>query len=106
MEYMLLNGIFGRHGNVLLRQVSLDERTNSKGIVRLLFPPVSTLKDRYKYLRKFPFLLPVAWIQRVLYGKFVKKVSIKRMIGDISEATEFSEERLKWLVNLNLKDFH
>lgn len=30
-----------------------------------LFPPVSTLKGRYPYLNKAPFLLPVAWVQRI-----------------------------------------
>ena len=106
MEYTLLNGIFGKHGNVLLRQMSLDERENSRGIVRLFFPPVKTLKDRYKYLRKFPFLLPLAWVQRVMFGVFVKKVSIKNMIKDIDEAVEFSDERMKWLNDLDLKDSH
>ncbi len=106
MEYTLLNGIFGKHGNVLLRQMSLDERENSHGLGRLLFPPVSTLKDRYKYLRKFPLLLPIAWIQRVLFGVFVKKVSVKQMIRDVDEATAFSDERIKWLSDLGLNKNH
>lgn len=106
MEYTLLNGVFGRHDNVLLRQMALDERENSHGVVRLLFPPVKTLETRYKYLKKFPFLLPVAWIQRVLFGIFVKKVNIGRMFKDIDEAVEFSDERLKWLGMLDLKDEH
>ncbi len=106
MEYTLLNGIFGKHGNVLYRQMALDERQNSHGIERLLFPPVSTLKKRYKYLRKFPFLLPVAWIHRVIYAKFVKKLSIKKMASGIVDATRFSDERMSWLKKLDLIDKH
>ena len=52
VEYFLANGIFGKHDNVLLRQFSLDEREDSKGLKRLLFPPAATLKNRYKYLQK------------------------------------------------------
>ncbi len=106
MEYFLLNGIFGRHDNVLLRQFSLDERENSRGLKRLFFPPVSTLQNRYKYLKKYPFLLPIAWLQRIIYGKFGKKIKITRMLKDLHSAVEYSDERMKWLKELDLTEKH
>lgn len=39
-------------------------RSNS-GRRAALFPPLSTLKGRYSYLQKAPFLLPIAWVQRI-----------------------------------------
>ena len=106
VEYFLTNGIFGKHDNVLLRQFSLDEREDSKGLKRLLFPPVSTLRNRYKYLQKYPFLLPVAWIQRILYGRFTKKVKFSKMLKDIKGASGFSDTRLQWLKELDLIERH
>jgi hypothetical protein len=106
LEYTLLNGVFGKNDNVLIRQVSLDENENTKGLRRLFFPAAKTLENRYKYLKKYPYLLPIAWIQRILYGRFGKKVKFTRMVSDINGAMEFSEERLKWLKKLGLNDKH
>jgi hypothetical protein len=106
LEYTLLNGVFGKNDNVLIRQVSLDENENTKGLRRLFFPAAKTLENRYKYLKKCPYLLPIAWIQRILYGRFGKKVKFTRMLSDINDAMEFSEERLKWLKKLGLNDKH
>ena len=106
VEYMLTNGIFGKHDNVLLRQFSLDENEDTHGLIRLLFPPVSNLENRYKYLKKMPFLLPIAWIQRIFYGRFGKKVRFTQMLKDVRGASEFSEERIKWLKKLDLQDKH
>jgi hypothetical protein len=98
--------VFGKNDNVLIRQVSLDENENTKGLRRLFFPAAKTLENRYKYLKKSPYLLPIAWIQRILYGRFGKKVKFTRMLSDINDAMEFSEERLKWLRKLGLNDKH
>ena len=106
IEYFLLNGIFGRHDNVLLRQFSLDERENSKGLKRLFFPPAKTLQNRYKYLRKYPFLLPIAWIQRIIYGKVGKKINFSRMFKDVRGAARYSDERIQWMKELDLVDKH
>lgn len=103
---MLCNGIFGKNDNVLIRQVALDEDETKKSWHRLLFPSAKALENRYKYLRQFPFLLPVAWIQRILYGRFNKKVSFSQMFASASEAFELSDERIKVLTELDLKDKH
>lgn len=55
--------------------VDASEETNVKsGRLAALFPPLATLRGRYPYLKKAPFLLPVAWIQRMFsYMKKRKK---------------------------------
>ena len=106
VEYMLFNGIFGKNDNVLIRQVALDENANKQKWNRLLFPSAKSLENRYKYLRKFPFLLPVAWIQRIIYGRFNKHVSFSQMFKSASEAFDFSDERIRKLKELGLQDKH
>lgn len=37
----------------------------SKGIIRSVFLPLDSMQRRYDYLRKYPFLLPIAWTERI-----------------------------------------
>ncbi len=106
MEYTLLNGIFGKQDNTIVSQVAKHEDDSIGGIRKILFPTVKMLDYRYKYLKKMPFLLPIAWIQRIFSAMFRWKYSLKTMAGDMKEAVEFSEERMKWLKELGLRDKH
>ena len=106
IEYTLLNGIFGKHGNVLVAQFAKPTDDNIRGYRKLFFPTVKALKEKYKYLRKYPFLLPIAWIHRLLSGLFFWKYSLKDMIKDVNDAKKFSDERLLWMEKLDLKDKH
>lgn len=41
--------------------------------VKSLFPPVQYLAGRYPYLEKHPYLLPIAWVSRIVtYGKSMR----------------------------------
>ena len=45
-------------------------RKAGNGLLRTVFPPARQLAGRYPYLKGKPYLLPVAWINRILkYGK-------------------------------------
>ncbi len=101
-EYSLLNGIFGKNDNKLISQVSKNEDNYIKGYRKILFPSVKILSIRYRYLEKYPFLLPFAWINRLFRALFKWKYSAKELIKDMKEATEYSDERLQWLRELDL----
>ncbi len=46
------------------------------GLVASLFPPAAALSARYPYLRQKPWLLPVAWTERLLkYGAETRKIA-------------------------------
>lgn len=106
VEYMLLNGVFGKHNNTVVSQVAKHEDDSIGGLRKILFPTVKMLDYRYKYLKKAPILLPVAWIHRVFSALFRLKYSFRQMAGDMKEAVEFSDERNKWLKELGLFDEH
>ena len=62
-------GVFGRFavsgGTVTLR--SEGEGTGRLAVIRKrLFPAAKTIESRYTYLQKRPWLLPVAWMHRVV----------------------------------------
>ena len=76
MLYDLLDsGVFGQSdmirkhsSNITLSAVAADRRgKKARGsILSTLFLPRATMENQYHYLRKYPVLLPVAWVQRIL----------------------------------------
>lgn len=60
--------------NMTLEAVSAQkEKRKAKGLRKSLFPDLSYMKQKYTYLKKYAFLLPVAWIQRTFDYLFNKK---------------------------------
>lgn len=68
-------GVFGdgsmsrKHSSTItLEAVSAQKegRRASHGLAKSLFPSVMELKGRYTYLENMPWLLPAAWVQRIL----------------------------------------
>lgn len=74
LEDLLSGGIYGsadasrlHSSNITLSAVSANKRgKRSKGnLLKALFPGRKALSVKYPYLKKYPFLLPVAWISRI-----------------------------------------
>ena len=76
---LLSAGIYGaadadrKHSASITMNAVSAERSGGKkrnSIMAAAFPSAKTLQNRYAYLQKYPFLLPVAWVQRLVkYGK-------------------------------------
>lgn len=96
LNFTIEGGVYGKHGRdrnvVYLKQQNRNEEKISKfkTLMFHIFPPVSSMKFRYSYLQKRPWLLPIAWVHRV----FDNRASWKRyaqhtkgiMTADTSEA--------------------
>ena len=73
LEDMLAGGMYGTADEDRLHSASITldavasqkQGRGAKGILASLFPPVFTLAGRYPYLRIRPWLLPIAWVQRI-----------------------------------------
>lgn len=67
LEDILQAGVFG--GSSLSRKHSsaytLDSASGGSGLVKSLFPPAESLKERYSFLKTSPALLPAAWAARL-----------------------------------------
>lgn len=103
-DYMLLYGIYGKHDNSVVSQLIKRGNEDKSLVQKLFFPSIDVLKNRYKYLKKYPFLLPAAWVHRFFSGVFRLKYSVKQMADDTGDASRFVEERRKWLKKLDLRD--
>lgn len=82
LEFTLEGGTYGKQGRdrsvVFLKQQNRNEEEISKfkTLVFHIFPPISSLENRYSYLQKHRWLLPVAWVHRVIdnrssWGRYV-----------------------------------
>lgn len=68
-QYTMEAGVYGFHNRKLSREQvrkGAEEGDGKKSALRkILFPRVEEIAKRYTYLKKLPFLLPIAWIDRV-----------------------------------------
>ena len=71
---LLYGGIYGssdrsrvHSSNMTLNAVSADKKgkTNRANLLKTIFPSVRYLENRFPYLHRMPYLLPVAWICRI-----------------------------------------
>jgi len=106
LEYSLEYGIFGINNNSMVVKVARYEDDSIGSIRKIFFPTVKLLDNRYTYLKKWPFLLPIAWVHRIFYALFTHKYSAKQVIGEIKGATEFFDRRIDWLSELGLMEEH
>lgn len=76
LDFTLDGGVFGHvgrsSGETWLKN---DERNNGeevskfKTLLHRAFPSADTIKSRYTYLQKYPWLLPFAWVHRLMKTK-------------------------------------
>lgn len=94
---ILTGGIYGNTDPVRLHSSKLtlcavDGRKH--GVVSALFPPYKTIKSSYTYVDKYPFLLPAAYVQRILSYTVKEKKNIKK---NSSASLEIGSKRISML---------
>ena len=73
-EGRLVGGLYGvndikraHSANMTLDAVAADRAGKKRrAVAKSVFLPLRSMSKKYPYLRKLPFLLPVAWVQRVI----------------------------------------
>ena len=70
---ILSGGIYGsadssrqHSATVTLNAVEADRTGSRRSILASLFPSRASMEYKYPYLRKYPLLLPIAWLHRIL----------------------------------------
>lgn len=94
LEFTLSGGIYGYvgrdKGTVFLKQQGRNDREEVSRVRTILnhaFPPVSSMENRYPYLQKRPWLLPAAWVHRLVASRseWARFASHTRQILDADE---------------------
>lgn len=75
LEFTLSGGVYGYVGRdkglIFLKQQNRNEKKVSKfrTLIFHAFPPVRSMQNRYTYLQKRPWLLPAAWVHRLVVSR-------------------------------------
>ena len=107
LQYMLSHGVYGTPFEENLYLPNIKKIHNSKikmyiDCVHQLFPSIIKLSPRYSYAKKFPILLPLAWIHRLLVIRFERKVTIINAIKEMQSSRFEVNTKNKLLRDLGL----
>lgn len=87
--------------NAVARQKEKKDRGG--GILHSVFLPLESMKGRYRYLEKAPFLLPTAWMQRIL--GYLREVGGSERGGNSpGDVIRMGERRLELLERYEILD--
>ena len=105
---LLRGGIYGaadrdrlHSSSMTLNAVSADKKgKRSSGVWQAAFPSAKALSNRYPYLQRQPYLLPVAWVSR--FCGYAKENADGN--GTAQKAVKIGTERIKLLKEYNIID--
>lgn len=107
LEDMLSGGVYGaadkqraHSSNITLNAVVSSKKSRESGkrasggyVLKTIFPPRKSMESRYPWLKKYPFLLPAAWISRILkYHAETKKGNPE---NNAAESIRIGNERVE-----------
>lgn len=107
---LLSGGVYGdasmsrKHSsNITLNAVQSQKKGNkiSKSVLKTIFPSAKSMETRYSYLKKFPFLLPAAWISRIL--KYRKETG-QGSGNSASDAIKIGNQRIELMKQYGIID--
>ena len=102
LDDMLDGGIFGQSdrnrmhsANITLHAVEHESTSAASGTIASLFPDKEYIKTNYSYARKYPFLLPAAYVHRIL--KYMSEHKNTAQNAGEKSSTQIGMERVKLL---------
>ena len=105
---LLSGGVFGtasrsRHhsATVTRNAVAADRAGEKSSLLQSLFPPARQLEGQYPYLKKTPWLLPLAWGSRM--GSYGLEL-LRRRDSSAAETLQIARERMELLRKLDIMD--
>lgn len=106
LDDLLASGVFGQSdmsrkhsSNITLNAMIADKRGEKastgklQAAIKAVCLPIDKLSDRFTYLKKMPFLLPIAWIQRVWIYK--KETAGNRVGNNAADSIKIGNERVE-----------
>ena len=109
LDDMLDGGIFGQNdmnrihsANITLNAVENESANAVSGVLASLFPDKEYIKTNYTYARKYPFLLPAAYIHRIL--KYLSGRKKEEQNTGEKSSTQIGMERVKLLGKYKIVD--
>ena len=87
--------------HVFVRGAYYSGKRNVSNVVKFtFFPKARTLGSKYAYAKKYPALLPVAWLHRALSSLW-RKIKGQTIVSP-AERSKFAQERVELLIRLRI----
>ena len=104
----LCGGVYGSNdltrlhsSTVTLNAVKASHTGEKSSVLRTVFPKRAYLERRYPYLKKRPYLLPVAWVQRLAHYAGEKKTGAD---SSASGSIKLAKERIELMKRYDIMD--
>lgn len=109
IEDIFNNGVGGRRDSseIFAKEIAFDLKDDAnKGsnifykFMRLLFPPIDSMNDKYNYAKEYKVLAPIAWIHHLFQGVSNKEYSLINKIKIVTCTLTVARKRNKlmnWL---------
>lgn len=96
LNYTLEADLYGKmRDNTVAKLRTKNKPSKISHIVKMFFPPKSQIEQRYTFLKKMPFLLPIAWIVRFFknFGLIPQQIKSLRYLNktNTDEVAVFDE---------------
>ena len=102
----LCGGVYGSNdytrlhsSTVTLNAVKASRTGEKSSVLRTVFPKREYLERRYSYLKKRPYMLPVAWVQRIAHYASEKQSSAD---NSASGSIKLAKERIELMKQYNV----
>lgn len=109
LDDLLESGVFGgkdlsrKHSSTItLRTVESNRKGRRYSLCQTLFPGFSAMEGRFPYVKKYPFLLPLAWCQRLV--KYGGELQRSENGNDAAESLRIGKQRTRLLKELDIID--
>lgn len=103
----LCGGVYGSNSytrlhssTVTLNAVKASRTGGKSSVLRTVFPKRAYLERRYPYLKKRPYLLPVAWVQRIVHYAGERSGADNSASGSL----KLARERIKLMKRYGIMD--
>ncbi len=102
LEDIMASGIYGASSFTRLHTSTMTlNALEKKSVISSVFPPLKSMTSKYPYLKKKPYLLPVAWTNRIVtYLKRTKTIAD----NDPQESLRLGKERIGLLKQYHILD--
>ena len=104
----LCGGVYGSNdltrlhsSTVTLNAVKASRTGEKSSVLRTVFPKREYLERRYPYLKKRPYLLPVAWVQRIAHYASEKQSGAD---NSASGSIKLAKERIELMKQYDIMD--
>ena len=109
LEDLLESGVFGgkdlsrKHSSTItLRTVESNRNGSSYSLCQTLFPGAAAMEGQFPYVKKYPFLLPLAWCQR--FVKYGGELLRSKEGNEAAESLRIGKRRTLLLKELDIID--